>query len=114
MMAALALQGGALVLLAWSRVYPLSVAALVAAGFGMVTFVSSVHALLQTLASETMRGRVIGAYVFTFLGLGPLGSLAVGALAEVWGVPVMICLSGLVALAVSAGYGLGRPDIRML
>ena len=114
MMAALALQGGALVLLAWSRVYPLSVAALVAAGFGMVTFVSSVHALLQTLASETMRGRVIGAYVFTFLGLGPLGSLAVGALAEVWGVPVMICLSGLVALIVSAGYGLGRPDIRML
>jgi len=69
---------------------------------------------LQTLASETMRGRVIGAYVFTFLGLGPLGSLAVGALAEVWGVPVMICLSGLVALIVSAGYGLGRPDIRML
>lgn len=114
MIAALALQGAALVFLAWCRVYPLSLAALVAVGFGMVSFVSSVNALLQTLASERMRGRVMGAYVFTFLGLGPLGSLAVGALAEVWGVPVMITLSGLVALGVSAGVAFGRPDIRLL
>ncbi len=114
MLSALALQGSALVMLAWCRVYPVSLAALVAAGFGMVSFVSSVNAGLQTLASERMRGRVMGAYVFTFLGLGPLGSLAVGALAEGWGVPAMITLSGLVALGVSAAAAVARPDIRGL
>ena len=48
---------------------------------------------MQSISPDHLRGRVIGLYSTMFMGMFPLGSLTVGYLANVFGVPqsVAIC-----------------------
>lgn len=57
------------------------------AGFSFLMVLNSGNSLIQTVVPDAMRGRVMSLYTMAFIGLGPVGSLAVGALAEVVGVP---------------------------
>jgi hypothetical protein len=60
--------------------------------------VATVNALLQHLADDTMRGRVMSIYSTAFLGLPPLGSLAAGLLARV--ISPAHAIAGMCALAL--------------
>jgi MFS family permease len=84
---------GGVLLLALSRHYWLSLAALVVAGAAMVSVGATIHSLLQSLAPDNVRGRVLSWYTTAYLGLSPLGTLLVGGLAENWGAPAAMALS---------------------
>src|SRR5262249_28444694 len=47
---------------------------------------ATAQTLIQLAAPGQMRGRVMGLYSLTFMGLTPLGALAIGALSEALGV----------------------------
>src|SRR3989440_4558551 len=71
-----------LVAFALSRVYLVSVVLLGLTGATMIVNNALTNATIQTLVPDDLRGRVMGFYSFVFVGLAPLGSLQVGALAE--------------------------------
>ncbi|WP_456431252.1 MFS transporter [Thermosulfuriphilus sp.] len=67
---------------AWSRHFYLSVGLLYLSGINMVFTFNSAISLLQTSSPSELRGRVMGLFSMSFLGLFPLGSLFFGWLAE--------------------------------
>jgi len=69
------------------------------AGYSMILMVASTNTLLQHLAADEMRGRVMSIYATAFLGFAPVGSLIAGAIAGTVSAPYAIagmCALGLV------------------
>ncbi len=83
----------------------LSIAALVITGFGMIVHFNSTNALIQSIADEDKRGRVVSLYSLTFMGITPLGSLLAGSIAEYIGVPFTIFAFSFVCLGSSLLFG---------
>ncbi|MGE0129581.1 MAG: MFS transporter [Blastocatellales bacterium] len=77
--------GLAVVAFALSRNFALSCLCLALVGGGMVSITITVNTLLQTLVRDEMRGRVMSMYALAFVGLPPVGSLLIGALADLIG-----------------------------
>jgi MFS family permease len=89
---------------------PLVVVALFAMGVAAFAFVSSANSTLQLTAAPEMRGRVMALYAIAFLGTTPIGSPAVGWIAEAGGPRTALAVGGLVSLvaAAAAARALGR------
>ncbi len=98
LLAALALTGFALSSALW-----LSLALLAFFGFGLVATVASTNTILQTVADEDKRGRIISIYVTTFLGVAPVSNFLAGTIAEAIGAHWTIFGCG-VALSVAAAW----------
>ena len=81
-------------------------------GAGIILFFNNANALVQMLADDALRGRVMGAYSLTFFGLMPLGSLAMGTLAEHIGEPLTVGLGAAVLLACAVTIHLAYPALR--
>ncbi len=94
-----------LAVFALSTITLLSMAALVLVGFGMIVHFNSTNTLIQSIADEDKRGRVVSLYSLTFMGITPLGSLLAGALAEYIGVPYTVFAFSLVCLASALAFG---------
>jgi MFS family permease len=60
----------------------LSMAILPVAGYALMMQMASVNTILQTIAPEDKRGRLMSFYMMAFLGTTPLGSLTLGYLAQ--------------------------------
>ena len=58
--------------------------------------------MLQTGAPDHLRGRVLGFYSFTVLGMAPFGSFQAGWVAEHFGVRASIGFGGTVCFVVAA------------
>ncbi|MBI1845633.1 MAG: MFS transporter [Candidatus Rokubacteria bacterium] len=96
--AAAALSGG-LIALGVARAFWPAAAALVVCGFAMTVFTASCNTSLQVTVRGELRGRVMSLYAIVFLGVTPLGSLAIGALAEWVGTSLTLVISGVLGLA---------------
>jgi MFS family permease len=101
-----------LFIFAWVRLLPISLLMLVGVGWGFMLVVNNSQAIIQSLVSDRLRGRVMGVYTLVFFGTMPLGSLIAGSLAERIGEPfsVMAGAAALFILAVVAWLFL--PEIR--
>jgi MFS family permease len=95
--------GAALTTYAVSHWLWFSLAALAVFGFGLIASVAATNTVLQTLAEEDKRGRIISIYVMTFLGIAPLGNFVAGTVAERIGVHWTLAGCG-VALFAAAGW----------
>jgi MFS family permease len=74
-------------------------------GCAMIVTNALTNTMLQTLVPDELRGRVMGFYSFMFVGMGPLGALQAGIVAEHFGAPVAIGAGGvLTALAVAVAW----------
>jgi MFS family permease len=94
---------------AWSRSMPLTYVLLFAAGVATVITTSLVTSLVQFVAPDDMRGRVMSIYMVAFRGGMPLGSLVSGALVSRVGLPTVLTLNGAL-LCLAAVYFLTRKD----
>ncbi|MGP4021658.1 MFS transporter [Saccharopolyspora sp. 5N708] len=81
--------------------YELFAVALIPVGVAIMTFTTSANSTVQLGVDPTMRGRVMGLYMLLFLGGKPLGGLASGWLAEVFGPRWPVLLGGLASLAAA-------------
>jgi len=101
------LAGAAMTAFSQSTALALSLGLLVVFGFGLVVTAAASNTLLQTLADEDKRARVISLYVMFFLGMMPIGNFVTGAIAERAGAPLTFLLCGLVVCAAGAAFALG-------
>jgi MFS family permease len=75
---------------------------LFAIGISFTLFTANANALVQLTAPDHLRGRLIGLYLFAFLGLAPVGGLFAGWLAEVGGTSLAFAVAGITSLATIA------------
>jgi MFS family permease len=98
----------------FSRYFVLSGAMLAIAGYFMILTVATVNTLLQHLAEDTMRGRVMSIYATAFLGFAPIGSLIAGSLAGAVTAPIAIAAMSALALIGTWALYFSRPELRQL
>jgi MFS family permease len=77
----------------------------------MVVF-STVTSLIQLIAPNEMRGRVMSIYLVAFRGGMPLGSLASGYLASTFSAPAVLLVNGALLVAVAAYFLIRGHGIR--
>jgi MFS family permease len=75
---------------------------LVGIGVSFTLFTANANALVQLAAPDHLRGRLIGIYLFAFLGLAPIGGLLAGWLADLGGTGLAFAVAGTVSLATIA------------
>src|SRR6266436_2987181 len=87
-----------LVALALVGQFATAAAVLALLGCCQILFTTGCNIMLQLIAPNELRGRVMGLYTVTFAGMTPFGSLLVGIIAEHQGVRVACAAGGLTAL----------------
>lgn len=97
---------------ALSRIFWLSAALLVPAGFCMMLQMSSSNTLIQSMVRDDLRGRVMSVYAMSLIGMAPFGALFAGALADRVGAPVTVIMGAVACLGGAAIFGLRLPKIR--
>lgn len=80
-------------------------------GISFTLFTANANALVQLAAPDQLRGRLIGIYLFVFLGLTPVGGLLAGWLADVGGTPLAFGIAGIVSLATVVAANAMRPRV---
>ena len=69
-------------MLGFARSFPMLLVLLAFTGFFQVIHTATTNTLLQSLAKDEFRGRVMSVYSLAFLGLMPVGSLLAGTVAD--------------------------------
>ena len=85
----------------------LSLTLLGAFGAGLVVTAASINTILQTIAEEDRRARIISMYVMCFLGFAPIGNFLAGALAEAIGAHMTLLGCGLIVVVAGCLFALG-------
>ncbi len=99
---------------ALSRVAPLSMVALVFAGWGMTSHLATTNTLLQLQIPDALRGRVMSAYLWAVVGMAPAGSLFFGTLAENFGAPTAIVIGAVVCVLGAGVMLVVFPQVRRM
>jgi hypothetical protein len=110
---AIGTAGFSTLLLALAPVHDPRLAGLLLVGIGasFTLFVANGNSLIQLAAPDHLRGRVVGLYLFAFVGLAPFGSLLSGVLAEIGGTELAFGVSGIVGLVAVAFAVAGRRGV---
>lgn len=107
------ISGLALIALSASPWLLLSAALLVPVGFGLMRQLAATNTLLQSMAADDMRGRVMSFYSIMLVGLAPFGALIAGASADGVGAHWTTAAIGGVALVIAAGAMRVLPGYRV-
>jgi predicted MFS family arabinose efflux permease len=104
--------GLTIVAFASSRVLWVSHVLLFASGVALVISTALVTSLVQLIAPNELRGRVMSIYMVAFRGGLPLGSLVSGKIADATSAPVALAIDGVLLTLVGA-YFLLRRNVRI-
>jgi MFS family permease len=96
------LWGCALFTFAFMRWYPAAILVLFLAGFFELSFSSMSQALVQLNAPDTIRGRVLGLFSMSAMGLRTFSGVTVGLLGSVTNTHLSLAVSALAFVAVVA------------
>ena len=99
--------GVALILFAQSHFLPLSMFLLLPVSFTLMLVGGATNTIIQTVAKEHLRGRVVALYTMSFMGMMPWGSLLLGYLGSHFGVAEAVTIGGGVCIA---GAGIAALD----
>ena len=103
-MVAAVLAGAALALFALNSVPILAYPILMALGFSVVLVAAGSNTLLQNWVRDDMRGRVMAIFSVAFLGIAPLGSLAMGSLAHLIGIRPTLFVFGTITVVAGLAH----------
>ncbi len=109
-----ALFGVGLVALGLSRWLWLTLAVMPVIGFGLMVQMASTNTIIQTIVDDDKRGRVMGFYSMSFMGMMPLGSLLAGVLAHFIGAPRVVLLGGTCCIAGAVAFARRLPALHAL
>lgn len=104
--------GVGLLVFSLSSILLLSLGALVATGLGRVFIFTGANTLLQTLAPEEKRGRVLSFYIMLFMGALAFGSFGIGLATDRIGAPLTLFVSAIGVLLLSLYYSKSLPLLR--
>jgi predicted MFS family arabinose efflux permease len=91
---------------ALSSSFWISIAIMPLIGFSVMRQNASANTLIQVFIPDQYRGRIMALYAMTVIGLGPLGSLAAGALARNFGARLTVAGGGILCLLAAAVFRL--------
>jgi MFS family permease len=91
--------GGSLIIFGYSRWYWVSLAILVPTGYAMMLQLACTNTLIQAMAPDRLRGRLMALYTMMMAGMAPFGALFAGALAHKLGAQFTVALGGAGCLA---------------
>ncbi len=84
-------------------------AALPFIGGGLIITSASINSLIQELAPDHLRGRVVSIWAFLFAGLTPLGAFTVGGIAHFTSPAISSLVGGIVCILTIAVTSLASP-----
>jgi len=90
----------AAILFSFSNSYNISLLLLLFVGWGMVTQNASINSLLQSMAPDHLRGRIMSLYVLFFMGMMPFGSFQAGLLADHFGAKMALRIGGVIVACI--------------
>ncbi|HJW25958.1 MAG TPA: MFS transporter [Rhodocyclaceae bacterium] len=99
LVAGAALSAASLVVFASTNWLPLALAAMAGVGFGISVCNVGINMVLQTLAPERLRGRVVSFFTSARFGFDALGGLLAGLAAAVFGAGPTLAAEGVALLA---------------
>jgi len=106
--------GAGLIVFAASRQIWLSLLLLVVNGFSFMQQMAASNTILQTIAEDKKRGRVMSFYSMAFQGMAPFGSLIAGATASRIGAPHTLMIGGALCICGAAVFARQLPALRQL
>lgn len=109
-----AIFGVGLIAFSFSRTMWLSLLLLFVIGFGMMQQMAASNTIIQTLASDDMRGRVMSYYTMAVVGMAPFGSLLAGSVANVLSAPATLLITGILCVAGGIWFYTQLKSIRPL
>ena len=89
-----------LILFSWTDHFAVAVLCMAAIGFQYSLYATCIQTMVQSVAEEHMRGRVLALYGVTWIGFAAFGSLVMGALSEWFGLRVPIGAGGVLCVLV--------------
>ena len=101
-------------LFARSPWFPVSCLFLFLAGISLVSVFAMISSLVQLLAPEELRGRVVSIYNVAFRGGMPLGNLATGFVARAWSPQEALLANGVLLALVGLYFLIGQREVRRL
>jgi MFS family permease len=115
--------GMALLAFAFSRILWLSIPLVMFCGAGLIVTAAAINTVLQTLAEDDKRGRVMSLYMVSMAGMVPWGSLIAGMLAaaltravpgwgSVSGAAATLGLMAIIVIAAGIWFTLKLPMLR--
>ena len=109
-----ALFGVLLLLFAYSRAFPFSLALAFVLGMSGQFYITAINTVLQLNLPEQLRGRVMGVYGLTW-DLMPVGGMVAGTIAEFAGAPAAVAVGGafvsglaLWVISIATRFGAGE------
>jgi len=107
----LTVMGLALTLVAFSSSFWISIVIFFFGGLSMIMSLSSINTMLQTLADDDKRGRVMSFYAMALMGTAPIGNLIAGSVASAIGISYTMLLCGVIVVAAGVWFGLIRKKL---
>jgi MFS family permease len=103
------------ILFALSHLYLLSLVLIAGVGFAQIVFSATANTIVQTVAPDRLRGRVMSVYMMVFAGSVPPGNLFTGGIAHLFGAPVaLLAGAGLSLVAGVVAWALRAPAEKSL
>jgi MFS family permease len=102
----------ALLVFAATRSYPLALLCLAGAGMSFVVQNATGNTMIQLLAPDELRGRVMSVYTLFFFGATPVGAMLAGGVAQQWNATAAILLGAGVTLAFTLSLVFFVPAVR--
>jgi MFS family permease len=90
--------------MSWVTSFPLLLCSVFAAGLSLILVLAAGNILIQTTVEDDKRGRVMSIFSFAILGIAPFGSLAIGWVAEHFGLTASLLFNGCACIAGAAFY----------
>jgi MFS family permease len=109
-----ALLGILIVLLSLNRVLAAGYLLLFVSSVALMIVMACTTSLVQLIAPNEMRGRVMSIYLVAFRGGMPIGSLISGYLASITSAPAVLGLNGAALFVVSVYFLLKSQEVRVL
>ena len=81
-------------------------------GLGGTLMAGMGNNMLQATTNEAYRGRVMSVWSLLFIGIMPVGQLALGALGSIFGIQAALAIGGLLALAAGVYAAVRVPVLR--
>jgi len=107
-----ALLGLAVVLASFSTKMYFSLIVFFFGGLSMIMSLAAINTMLQTIADEDKRGRVMSFYAMALMGTTPIGNLLAGTIASGIGIPFTLLIGGFITMVSGLVFGLKRKSLQ--
>lgn len=92
-----------------SRQFPLSLCIAFLLGLTLTSQLSGGHSLIQLKVTDELRGRMMSLWTITLMGINPIGSLANGWMASIFGAPTALFVCSIVCSIAAFAFRRHSP-----